>query len=65
MYLFVVVNVPASIVAQRPTSGGPPQAITIAKVFTTTENQGTPGATSVFIHAPLQTQTQRHPSSSK
>ncbi|CAG9767547.1 unnamed protein product [Ceutorhynchus assimilis] len=45
------INVPASIVAQRPLSGG---AISIAKVFTTENPSAVPGTTSVFIHAPLQ-----------
>jgi len=59
----IVVNVPASIVAQRSNSSGPPQAISITKVFNTSENQGQ--STNVFIHAPLQTQAPRHPSPSK
>lgn len=58
------INVPASIVTQRPNSVGPPQAISIAKVFPTNENQGTPGSANVFIHAPLQASVQRHPSPS-
>ncbi|KAL1490491.1 hypothetical protein ABEB36_013176 [Hypothenemus hampei] len=58
------INVPASMVAQRSNTSIAPQAISIAKVFTTTENQTNAGAPSVFIHAPLQVSNQRHPSPS-
>uniref|UniRef100_A0AAR5PK97 Histone deacetylase complex subunit SAP130 C-terminal domain-containing protein n=1 Tax=Dendroctonus ponderosae TaxID=77166 RepID=A0AAR5PK97_DENPD len=54
------INVPASIVSQRPNSGVPPQTLSISKVFASTENQINAGS-SVFIQAPLQVQAHRHP----
>ncbi|XP_050309445.1 histone deacetylase complex subunit SAP130-A [Anthonomus grandis grandis] len=56
------INVPASIVAQRPGTGGTPQAIPIAKVYTSNDNQNTPGTASVLIHASLAAQAPRHAS---
>lgn len=56
---------PASIVSQRPNSGVPPQTLSIAKVFATSENQINASSTSVFIQAPLQVQAHRHPAPSE
>ncbi|CAH0558212.1 unnamed protein product [Brassicogethes aeneus] len=53
------ISVPAAIVTQRQTTVVPSQAISIAKVFPSGDNQvsGTPA--NVFIHAPVQTTPKR------